>query len=406
MTTKVITNGKVFYCGHIIEADILIEDEKIKSIVVGKHVQADEKINVKGQLVLPGAIDVHVHFRDLEEAYKEDWYSGSCSAAAGGVTTVIDQPNTIPPTCDVTSYNEKRAAARASIVDYGINACIASFEAAKKLYELGVVAFGEIFIQDRTINELLTLLQTIKDLNALGCIHSERLHEGVMDEVTAIGDILRLNRHVGARLHISHVSTQAGLELVKHSQQDVTCEVTPHHLFLSDADAERLGPFGKMSPPLRSSAIVEALWSDIDAIDMIASDHAPHSVSDKKLPIPPPGVPGVETLVPLLLANLDRIGLERFVRLTNVNPAKRFMLKGKGPIVEGNDADLMVVNIKQNHKHIITSEKLHSKAGWTPFEGIEAVFPSLTIIRGNIVFNGDITTEKGVGHQILGLRKS
>ena len=402
MTTTAITNGKIFYRGHIIEADILIEDEKIKTIA--KNVRADETINAKGQLVLPGAIDVHVHFRDLEEAYKEDWYSGSCSAAAGGVTTVIDQPNTIPPTCDTASYNDKQAVARASIVDYGINACVESPEQATRLYELGVTAFGEIFIQNKTTDELATLLQTIKDLNALGCIHAERLHEGAMDEVTAIGDILRLNSRVGARLHMSHVSTRAGLELVQQARQNVTCEVTPHHLSLSEADAERLGPFGKMSPPLRSNATVEALWSDLDLIDMIASDHAPHSVSDKKLPIPPPGVPGVETLVPLLLANLYRLGLGRFVSLTNVNPAKRFMLKGKGPIAEGNDADLMVVDVKR--KHIITAEKLHSKAGWTPFEGMEGVFPSLTILRGNVVFEGDITAEKGLGHQIFGLGKS
>ena len=402
MTTTVITNGKVFYRGHIIEADILIEDEKIKSVT--KDVTADEKIDVKGQLVLPGAIDVHVHFRDLEEAYKEDWNSGSCSAAAGGVTTVIDQPNTIPPTCDITSYNEKCAAARASIVDYGINACINSFEQARELYDLGITAFGELFIQNKTTDELLTLLQTVKDLNALGCIHAERLHERATDEVTAIADILRLNSKVGSRLHISHVSTHAGLELIKSSRQDVSCEVTPHHLFLSEADIDRLGPFGKMNPPLRSSAIVKALWSDIDSVDMIASDHAPHSVSDKRLPVPPPGVPGVETLVPLLLANLHALGLERFVRLINLNPAKRFMLKGKGPIAKGNDADLMVVDIKQKHKRVITAEKLHSKAGWTPFEGMEGIFPSLTIVRGTIVFDGEPVGKKGWGHQVLGSR--
>ena len=398
MTTTAITNGKIFYRGHIIEADVLIKDEKIKTIA--KNVRADETINAKGQLVLPGAIDVHVHFRDLEEAYKETWYSGSCSAAAGGVTTVIDQPNTIPPTCDVISYNDKQAVARASIVDYGINAGIENSEQTKRLYELGVTAFGEIFIQNKTIDELSTLLQTIKDLNALGCIHAERLHEGAMDEVTAIGDILRLNSRVGARLHMSHVSTHAGLELVKLARQNVTCEVTPHHLSLSEADAERLGPFGKMSPPLRSSAMVEALWADLDLIDMIASDHAPHSVSDKKLPIPPPGVPGVETLVPLLLANVDRIGLERFVSLTSMAPSHRFMLRGKGSLAEGNDADLIVVDLKQ--KGIITYEKLHSKAGWTPFEGMEGVFPSLTIVRGTAVFDGDIIAEKGWGQQVFG----
>lgn len=402
MTTTAITNGKIFYRGHIIEADILIEDEKIKTIA--KNVRADETINAKGQLVLPGAIDVHVHFRDLEEAYKEDWYSGSCSAAAGGVTTVIDQPNTIPRTGDVTSYYDKRAAARSSVVDYGINACIDNFENAKQLCNRGITAFGEIFVQNKTADELSRLLRTIKELNALGCIHAEKPYNGVMDEVTAIDDVLRLNRNIGAQLHIAHLSTHAGLELIKRARQNVTCEVTPHHLFLSEDDSARLGPFGKMNPPLQSSATVEALWSDIDAIDMIASDHAPHSMSDKKLPVPPPGVPGVETLVPLLLSNLHRLGLKRFVRLTNLNPAKRFMLKDKGPIAEGNDADLIVVNL--SHKRIITSEKLHSKAGWTPFEGMEGVFPLLTIVRGHVIFDGEIIAEKGWGRQVFGSGKA
>jgi dihydroorotase len=398
MVSTAITNGKVFYRGRVIDADILIEDEKISKIA--KNVKGDEKVDAKGQLVLPGAVDVHVHFRDLEEAYKEDWYTGSCAAAGGGVTTVIDQPNTIPPTLTASFYNCKRAAARASIIDYGINGCISDFEHAKELCDLGIIAFGEIFIHNKTAADLSQLLQTIKDLNVLGCIHAEKVYNNRTDEVKAIDDILRANRTIGARLHIAHVSTYSGVELVKRARQNVTCEVTPHHLFLSDADARRLGPFGSMNPPLRNSAIIEALWSNIDAIDMIASDHAPHTVIDKKSPEPPPGVPGVETLVPLLLANLDRIGLERFVALTSLTPAHRFELKGKGSIAEGNDADLIVVDLKR--KRIITTEKLHSKAGWTPFEGLEGVFPSLAIVRGEIVFDGEITAKKGWGQQVLG----
>jgi dihydroorotase len=141
---------------------------------------------------------------------------------------------------------------------------------------------------------------------------------------------------------------------------------------------------------------IAILFRDLIVLD-IARDHAPHVMSDKKLPVPPLGVPGVKTLVPLLLSNLHQLGLKRFVRLTNLNPAKRFMLKDKGLIAEGNDADLIVVDL--NHRRIITSEKLHNKAGWTPFEGLERIFPSMTIIRGNVVFDGEIVAKKGWGRR-------
>jgi dihydroorotase len=156
-----------------------------------------------------------------------------------------------------------------------------------------------------------------------------------------------------------------------------------------------------MNPPLRSRYDVGQLWSHLDHIDMVASDHAPHSTADKKMPNAPPGVPGVQTLLPLLLSKLDQIGLGRLVDLVSTAPADRFHLRSKGAIAEGFDADLILVDLKD--KKPITPSLMRSKCGWTPFEGLEGVFPSLTMVRGEVVFNeGSITAKKGWGRQVCG----
>ncbi|MDD1725265.1 MAG: amidohydrolase family protein, partial [Euryarchaeota archaeon] len=202
-------------------------------------------------------------------------------------------------------------------------------------------------------------------------------------------------------VHVSHLSEASGLDFVRGSDQDISCEVTAHHLFLSDLDQARLGPFGIMNPPLRSRHDVDTLWSCLRHINMIASDHAPHSIADKNMPYPPPGVPGVQTLLPLLLSRLDEISLERLVNLVSAAPAIRFNLKNKGAIREGYDADLILVD--PNDRKIITPSMLQSKCGWTPFEGCVAVFPSLTMVRGEVVFSeGSIKVKKGWGTQVCG----
>jgi dihydroorotase len=405
MSTTAIRNAEIFHRRHITANDVLIENGIIKKI--GRVSAADQEINARGRLLLPGAIDAHVHFRDLGEVYKEDWYSGSCAAAAGGVTTVVDQPNTKPGTCDAHSYFAKQRAARKSIVDYGINAAIDRLDRLEDVWRLGATAFGEVFIEDKSRADLLCALQTIKRFNAVLCVHAERHSDEVpseaagQSEAAGIRTILEYNREVGAKIHVSHLSTAAGLNLVRASDQDVTCEVSPHHLFLSTLDKRRLGPFGIMNPPLRSRRDVGWLWSGLDYVDMIASDHAPHSVADKKMPNTPPGVPGVQTLLPLLLSKLDKIGLERLVNLVCTAPAHRFDLKHKGAIAEGFDADLILVDL--TNKTRITPSSMRSKCGWTPFEGFEAVFPSLTMVRGQVIVDeGFITTGKGWGRQICG----
>jgi len=399
MSATVIRNAKVFHKSHIVVRDVLIENGTVTKI--GCVRAEDQAIDAGGRLLLPGAIDAHVHFRDLSEAYKEDWYSGSCAAAAGGVTTVIDQPNTKPATRDERSYFAKQRAARKSVVDYGINAAIDRPHQLEDLWRLGATAFGEAFIQRESPEDLFCALQTIKRLDAVLCIHAQTLADENPSEAAGIRTVFECNRGVGAKIHVSHLSTVAGLDLVRASDQDVTCEVTPHHLFLSKFDSKRLGPFGMMNPPLTSRYDVARLWSHLDHIDMVASDHAPHSAADKKMPSTPPGVPGVQTLLPLLLSNADQIGLGRLVNLLCRAPAARFNLRSKGAIAEGFDADLILVDLKD--KKPITPSLMWSKCGWTPFEGFEGVFPSLTMVRGEVVFNeGAITAKKGWGGQVYG----
>jgi dihydroorotase len=399
MSPTVIRNARVFHRNQVVLSDVLIESGMIAKI--GSVHAGGQEIDARGRLLLPGAIDVHVHFRDLDEAYKEDWYSGSCAAAAGGVTTVVDQPNTKPPVCDERSYFRKQRAARKSIVDYGINAAIESLDQLDGLWRLGVTAFGEVFVQEKSRKELQHALQTIKRLNAVLCVHAERRVDEISSELEGIGEVLACNKEIGAKVHISHLSEASGLEFVRGSDQDVSCEVTPHHLFLSDLDQARLGPFGIMNPPLRSRQNVDTLWSHLSHIDMIASDHAPHSTADKNMSYPPPGVPGVQTLLPLLLSRLDQISLERLVNLVSAAPASRFNLKNKGAIRKGYDADLILVD--PNDRKIITPSVLQSKCGWTSFEGCVAVFPSLTMVRGEVVFSdGAIKGKKGWGNQVCG----
>ncbi|MDD1721462.1 MAG: dihydroorotase [Euryarchaeota archaeon] len=398
-----IRNAKIVVGSQLVEAEILVRGHKIAR--VAKQVNAERTLDAEGQIVLPGAVDVHVHFRDLAESYKEDWYTGSCAAVAGGVTTVIDQPNTKPPVLDKKSLADKQAVARKSIVDYGINAAIDKLDKLELLWNLGVTAFGEIFLQQTSHVDLLQALQTIKRIGAIACVHAEQNIDGVPNEVQGVRAVLNINQAIGAKVHISHLSTAAGLYLLGLYAQDITCEVTPHHLFLSEGDRARLGPFAVMDPPLRSQKDVRGLWTNLNYVDMVASDHAPHSIADKKKPSPPPGVPGVQTLLPLLLSRVDRIGLGRLIELACFRPAARFNLEGKGAVAEGFDADLTFVNLKD--RKIITPSILQGKSGWTPFEGLEAIFPSLTMVRGKIVYrDGLIMAKEGWGTQLFGSGKA
>ncbi|HIH36495.1 MAG TPA: dihydroorotase [Methanocellales archaeon] len=427
MFDLVIKNARLVLAGDILEAEIAIADGKI--VRIAKDIVTEHIIDAHGLLVLPGMVDVHVHFRDPGLTHKEDWYTGSSAAVAGGVTSVVDHPNTIPPTTSVEYFKVKlREAESKSIIDFGINAGVVQAAELEGLWASGITAFGEIYMADSTgglsvdDDTLWKSLQIITRLGGIACIHAEDeqiIRERIEKlgdktdpsahsssrpngcEVAAMAKAIRLAQDTGVKLHICHLSTREGLSLIGAG---ITSEVTPHHLFLSQKDWDRLGTFGKMNPPLRSELDRESLWAGLYKIDIIASDHAPHTTEEKKQDIwrTPAGVPGVETSLPLMLSAVKKgiISIQRVIELMATNPARIFCLREKGEIAVGKDADIVLVDL--NDVKLIKARNLHSKSGWTPFEGMDGVFPKMTFVRGELMYNGEIVGEKGYGRFISG----
>ncbi|WP_319506422.1 dihydroorotase [uncultured Methanolobus sp.] len=447
MPDILIKNTKVFVNNYLQPAEVLIEDGKITKIAKEIDVQRlNQTIDAKGALTLPAGIDVHVHFRDPGMTEKEDWYTGSCSAAAGGITTVIDHPNTIPPTIDRKSFKEKRKIANSnSIVDFGLYGGVTgNIEKLPELWKLGASAFGEIFMAESTgalnIDEkcLDEALAVLKELDALACIHAEddkiRLEcEAFLKndmspeshskarpnfcEAFAVEKAIELIKKNGAKAHFCHISAFESVGLLRKERYfatkggvspTITSEAAPHHLFLSTKDWERLGSFGRMNPPLRDRRSVKMLLNALNdgTMDIVASDHAPHTEAEKDVDIKsaPSGVPGVETLMPLMLVAVKRnlLPLGRMIDVTSKNPARIFGLNrySKGVFAEGYDADIIVVD--PGHVTEIKGDNLHSKAGWTPYESMDGIFPEYTIARGEVVWDGDIMASRGRGNFLPG----
>ena len=392
--------------------DVRVDGETIDA--VGEGLDADDEvIDATGKRLLPGMIDAHVHFREPGYLHKETWTTGSRSAAAGGVTTVFDQPNTDPPTVDAMSFEQKARLARESAVDYGINGGVTEDWKPGELLEEPLAALGEVFLADSTGDmgidatlfeeaverataagvkvtvhaEDATLFdETAKDRNDADAWSAYRTAEA---EIEAVGRACTVASDLGAEIHIAHTSTSKGADIA--AEAGMTCEATPHHLFLSREDLPDLGTLGRMNPPLRSEKRREDLFERLvdGTVDIVATDHAPHTREEKDASIwdAPSGVPGVETALPLLLeeARKGTIDYERVRDVTASNVADIFELPKKGHVEAGNDADLVLFDPESTVP--IQGEELHSKCGWTPFEGRGAVFPELTMVRGNVIYH-------------------
>jgi dihydroorotase len=392
--------------------DVRVDGETIDA--VGEGLDADDEvIDATGKRLLPGMIDAHVHFREPGYSHKETWTTGSRSAAAGGVTTVFDQPNTDPPTVDATSFEQKARLARESAVDYGINGGVTEDWMPGELLEEPLAALGEVFLADSTGDmgidatlfeeaveraaaagvevtvhaEDATLFdETAKDRDDADAWSAYRTAEA---EIEAVGRACTVASDLGAEIHIAHTSTPKGADIA--AEAGMTCEATPHHLFLSREDLPDLGTLGRMNPPLRSEKRREDLFERLvdGTVDIVATDHAPHTREEKDASIwdAPSGVPGVETALPLLLeeARKGTIDYEHVRDVTASNVADIFELPKKGHVEAGNDADLVLFDPEATVP--IRGEELHSKCGWTPFEGRDAVFPELTMVRGNVVYH-------------------
>lgn len=417
--------------------DVRVSNETIAAVSDSISPNPDETVvDARDKFLFPGAIDAHVHFREPGDGHKETWTTGSKSAAAGGVTTIVDQPNTNPPTIEKTAYTSKATLATDSIVDYGINGGVTPDWKPDSLFECPLFALGEVFLADSTgemgIDETVFRQALVKaaeidipvtihaedatqfNTDVYGCESGGLGAEATADmwsqyrsataEIDAIKRAITIATEVGADIHIAHTSTPAGVDAATANNKSVTCEVTPHHLFLSRDDAAELGTYGRMNPPLRSETRRQGLWDRLVTgdIDMIATDHAPHTHDEKATSLwdAPSGVPGVETMLPLLFdrARRNEISYERIRDVTARNPASRFGLTQKGRIAVGYDADLVLID--PTAVQTINSDMLHSKCTWTPFAGMNGVFPELTMVRGTVVYDGE-TFGPAVGMNVI-----
>ncbi len=377
-------------------ADITLADGRVTH--VGACQGTADSLDCTGLLVLPAAIDMHVHMRGGNQSAKEDWKSGSMSALAGGVTVVVDQPNTVPPITTAKHLGDRVCDAQTnSWCNFAINSSVTAHTHLEEMWRAGAMAFGETFFAPSSYGDaigdaaLSRAMERIHAVDGLLTIHAEEVSDipdtGMIShdhnrspegELQAVKAVQRLNK-AGCRLHFCHLSTKRSIDAASG-----TVEVTPHHLFLSLEDFEDNDPFGKVNPPLRTEKERKHLWGRWDRIDIIASDHAPHTRAEKAqdFSCAPSGIPGVETLLPLLLARVieGKIPLQSVIEKTSYKPAELLGIPRAGFSV-GDRADFALFGRIPTP---ITSEMLHSKCGWTPFEGHFALFPTTVIMGGKL----------------------
>jgi dihydroorotase len=430
MFDLLIARGTVMTPAGVEIADIGVRNGRIAAIGSLEGQGATDRIDAKGLHVLPGVIDSQVHFREPGNEHKEDLESGSRGAVLGGVTAVFEMPNTHPPTTTRLALEDKLARAKGRMhCDYAfyVGATPENIGALGELERAPGVAGVKAFLGSSTGSLLLDreddIAAALRAGNRRMAVHSEdeaRLRErkGLAlpgrpdthpiwrDAETARRSterVLSLARRAGRRLHVLHVTSAEELPLLAEAHDIATVETTPQHLTLAAPECyERLGTYAQMNPPIRDASHRDALWRAVQdgLIDVIGSDHAPHTRAekDKTYPDTPSGMPGVQTLVTILLdhVNAGRLSLSRFVDLTSSGPTRIFGVAGKGRIVLGYDADFTVVDLKATRR--IENAWMANKSGWTPFDGVTTTgWPVATIIRGRIVMRDSALVLPGAG---------
>ena len=428
---KILAGGRIFADGLLKKADLAIENGKIAKI--DKNLSG-EKIDCIGKLILPGAIDMHVHFRDFSEKHKEDWYTGTRAAAKGGVTTVFDMVNNDPPITTYERLMKKKDLAKKSVVNYGLYFGLGSDNLEEKILKKVAphVCGFKLFMCKTTGDLLLTdpllqkkSFQVVKKTGKVIVVHAEdqqtidtatNLHKNRIDflshadsrphmaESKAVQYAISCAKEYATLTHLTHISTKSALSLIRDAKYvglDITCDTTPTYMFFTRENLEKMGSFCKMNPPVREKEDVKTIWEDINnsIIDIISTDHAPHTVAEKEKDFrtAPSGVPSVEMRVPLLLdaVNKKKLTLETFVKTCCTNPARRFGLDKRGEIAKGNVADLMVVDMDLTKE--VRREDQVTKCGWSPYEGMRLKgWPEKTFVNGNLVYeNGKLFYNQG-----------
>ena len=415
----IVKGGTLATPSGIAPADVAVAQGRIAAIGSLDGAAAREVFDAAGLHVLPGAIDTQVHFREPGHEHKEDLASGSAAAALGGIVAVFEMPNTSPSTLSAADLDDKLARAKGRAwVDHAffVGAAAENAEDLAALERLPGCCGVKIFMGSSTGSLLVeddeTLFEVLRNGRRRVAVHAEdearmrdRLgiaHAGAdvarhpewRDAETgrlATERLMALARRAGRRVHVLHVTSAEEMPLLAANKDLATVEVTPQHLTLAAPECyARFGTRAQMNPPIRAARHREALWRAVAAgvVDVIGSDHAPHTLEEKAKPYPssPSGMPGVQTLLPLLMdhMNAGRLTLERLVDLTSAGPARIYGIARKGRIALGHDADLSIVDLKARRE--ITADWLASKCGWSPFEGRRVTgWPVTTIVRGRIV---------------------
>ena len=413
-----IKNGTLATVSGGEQTNIAIKDGRFAAIGVDADADAAEVIDASGLTVLPGVIDTQVHFREPGNEHKEDLQSGSLAAVMGGVTAVFEMPNTKPPTTTIEAIADKVARGRDRMhCDFAFYAG-GTHENAPTLPELerqeGVCGV-KVFMGSSTGNLLVAdddgVADILKHITRRAAFHSEdefRLrerrplaktgdvstHEVWRDAEAAISStrrLIKLARAANKNIHVLHVTTEEEMHILAANRDIVSVEVTPQHLTLASPQCyDELGTFAQMNPPIRGANHRAALWKALEQgiVDVIGSDHAPHTREEKAdaYPNSPSGMPGVQTLLPLMLNHIaeGKLSLPRLVELTSLNAKKLFKLTEKGEVVEGNHADLTFVDLGRSET--ITEDWVASRVGWSPFTGMQIKGWAVgTMVRGQRV---------------------
>jgi len=415
-----------------VSADIGVRDGRITAIGALHQADAIEVLGAEGLHVLPGVIDTHVHFREPGHLEKEDMETGSKAAILGGVTAVFEMPNTSPPTTSAATVEDKLVRAARMYCDHAfyVGASVENIDELPSLEQLPGVAGVKAFLGSSTGSLLIdkeeTILAAMKAGRRRMAVHSEdeaRLRE--RSKLAMPGDpgthpiwrdvetaristerALRLARAVSRRIHLLHVTSAEELPLLAAARDIATVEAAVPHLTLSAPGCyERLRAYAQINPPIREKRHQDALWRAINEglIDVVGSDHAPHTRADKEriYPQTASGMPGVQTLVTLLLdrVNAGQLTLERFVDLTCVGPARTFEIARKGRLARGLDADFTIVDLKARRR--IENRWIASRCGWTAYDGVETTgWPVATVLRGRIAMREGVAADPPSGRPV------
>ena len=428
----IIKNGSCYINGKLEKTDVALTDNKIKKI--GKIEANDTKVfDASDKLVLPGVIDTQTHFREPGSTDREDLESGSRAAVLGGVTSVFEMPNTNPPTSNLVEFDKKLNLAKNRMhcnYAFYFGATPENVEQLSKLKGLkgccGVKLFagsstGKLLVDkeddiekvisqsDRVVSihsEDEEILNLRKKFIKEGDVHSHPEWRNTECAISSTRRVVKIAERYNKQIHVLHVTTKEEVDFLAMHKKNVTFEITPQHLTLYAPDCyDKLGTFAQMNPPIRKKEHYDRLWTAVknSIVDVLGSDHAPHSKEDKKkiYPASPSGMPGVQTILPIMLnhINNEKLSLEQLIKLMCENPCRIFGIKNKGYIKKDFDADLTIIDM--NKEQTIKDEMIASKCGWTPFNNFTVKgFPVATIVNGKIVMSDGKVNIEGSGQPL------